>query len=187
MVAGMFKMKTYVSFQLLLTIAPFSPTVEENSFSNVGAALLPPHIRPFTVHLIQFSRVIPLLYIFTCDLNERVLVRLCVTFMSLTGHSMSSIHVTDYLPSLSNFFQTITSQAWIQADHKEARAASTGPQRAAAAQGQRLRGGRFHGPVELAKTCTCGVSSCRQRHKVPARPRPQQLIDTDEAWGREEV
>ena len=75
----------------------------------------------------------------------------------------------------------------IQADHKEARAASTGPQRAAAAQGQRLRGGRFHGPVELAKTCTCGVSSCRQRHKVPARPRPQQLIDTDEAWGREEV
>lgn len=70
MVAGMFKMKTYVSFQLLLRIAPFSPTVEENSFSNVGAAFLPPHIRPFTVHLIQFSRVIHLLYIFTCDLNE---------------------------------------------------------------------------------------------------------------------
>ena len=63
MVAGRFKVKTYASFQLLLKIAPFSPTVEENSFSDVGAAFLLPHIRPFTVHLIQFSRVIPLPYI----------------------------------------------------------------------------------------------------------------------------
>ena len=82
MVAGRFKVKTYASFQLLLKIAPFSPTVEEQ-FQRCRSRLSTPTYSSlyrtfnpvftcdsFTVHLIQLSRVIPLLYIFTCDLNE---------------------------------------------------------------------------------------------------------------------